>query len=385
MKHKFLLSPFIIFLIIFLIEKLFLLSSVRDYTQNWKKFEPYIYESREDLFRQLESEYMTRKQKGESPGFVFGTSRSGEIAEKNFAASKGIYLYNFSTPLASYPQHYYWIKRITDSGIKPEYVIIEHDFIMFTETSMSYTLAYSLDIPFVIQHTDFLSSDESFQMEKPFLSDSKGFEYKFAERYFLKKMFALYRYPVDFRSFSQNRKEQHFGMTGIDINRAARELIQKSNRENLGGMENTFLLAEVPEDQIEKDVEDKIKKFNLYAYNPSKTQIVFFNKIIQLLAEKRIPVILFRPMLSGPFRKKISNPVPQLWNPEAMEKKIVQSVLDRHLSSHPEASIVIFEPEHDQRISCRKFMDATHLSAGCSGELIQSLKESIGRAIRNSR
>jgi len=369
MKNKFLFAPPLIFLAVFLIEKIFLLPSVRDYTQNWKKFEPYIYESRVDLFNQLVKEYPARKASGEKPGFVFGTSRSGELAEKNFGEKKGLYVYNFSTPLASYPQHYYWLLKTVEAGIEPEFVILETDFIMFTETSMQYTLAYSLDIPFVLEHTDYFGAESSGDPEN---FSGRGFEYRLSEKFMLKKMFAMYRYPVDLKSIAANRKEQFPGMTGISINRKARELIAKSNRENLGGMENTFLLVTIPEDKIRMDVEDKFAKFNLKSFHPSRTQVIFFRKTLELLAEKNIPLILFRPLLSEPFREKLSE-----YGIEEISQTIVHRSIQSIKTGHPEFRTLNFEPQYEKDIKCRQFMDASHLSAGCFPELIGHLKKQI--------
>jgi hypothetical protein len=137
-------------------------------------------------------------------------------------------------------------------------------------------------------------------------------------------------------------------------------------------MENTFLLSTIPEDKIKLDVEDKFQKFSLQNYKPSVTQVIFFRKILESLAQQNTPVILFRPILSRQFREKLSG-----YDIENISQDLVHENIERTKEKFPHFRFVYFEPEFDLRMKCRKFMDATHLSASCSGELISLLKQQL--------
>ncbi|MBI3394677.1 MAG: DUF1574 family protein [Spirochaetia bacterium] len=183
-KNKFLWIPPLALVAVLLLDKIFLLPPVLEYTVSWMKIEPPFYRSREPLLEQLAVTYPGRKARGERLGVILGTSRTGEFSTETFARHiPKSYTYNFSAPLGCPSYHYYWLDRMLKAGALPAYVVVEAEPIMFTQNAISYSLSYSYDPVFVFSHIDWNRTvpRNVWDMKEP------GFSFDESETYFLKR------------------------------------------------------------------------------------------------------------------------------------------------------------------------------------------------------
>lgn len=377
-KNKFLWYPLLVLATIFAIDKIFALPVVLENTVLWKKIEPMFYESRYHLFDQLREEYPKLAPADRKLGLIFGSSRGGEFNAEDFARERpGVRAYNFSAPLAPPSYFYYWLDRVLAADMRPAFVIIECDPLLFGPSAAGYSLAYSYDADFVFRHVDvFPGPGDGFEAEGP------GFSVDEAETFFLKRLFALYRYPLEWKTIEENN-ETHSAIVpgkglvsikGKEFKKNLTEIVRASNRRNLGGIPNPLKFSLSPE-EIQKDA-DRMEELHLGRGFPSRSQIVFFKKAIRRLAAEKIPVVVYWPLSSPALREKYREH-------DLFEKfqKPLLDFLDRTRREHPRARIAFLDPYDDEELDCRVFIDASHLSGACFPQITERILDRLPRKL----
>lgn len=371
LKNRFLFAPFLLLCVLFGLDKLFWIETVRQQTQLWNKIEPAIYESRLSLFRQLQDHYPKLRNNKQKLGVILGTSRAGEFDSKHFARFvPDSQTYNFSAPLAGPAYHDYWLEQLLGAGIKPDFVIVEADPVLFSPASMRYPLAYSFDFAFVWQYLDFRRA------KPPNPSDFKsvwntrgsGFTFDEAETFWLKQTFALYKYPPNLKAYKKNRTvvNPFTGMTGHGARGHFASLIANANEQNLGGIPNVLLETRSEAEIASKAIEDA--RVHLYNYAASHTQTIFFKKLLSQLAQQGIRTIVYWPLAPRPYRA-IMEELGLVADMQAMIRKELS-----HLEAqHPQARLYFVDPNGAAEIRCRHFRDSHHLSGRCYDQLTDYL------------
>ncbi|MBX7058555.1 MAG: DUF1574 domain-containing protein [Leptospirales bacterium] len=366
---RFLWFPLLGFALLFALDKVFMLPSVLHHTMHFQKIEPIFYESRGPLFEQLRAEYNRRSPADRSRlALIFGSSRAAEFDHEYIARrSGGVAAYNFSAPFASPAFHYYWLQKILAAGIRPAFAIIEADPLILGGDSMEYTLKYSLDANFVVGHTDLFRRDPS----DIWMIEGRGFSYPEAEDYFLLRAFALYRYPLVPSTLLENNKQiwalPPGGMIpqlmpARDSRLRFREFVQLANELKLGGIPNP-LSRRLDEREMQNDAEDRAKRL-FSNYRISGTQIIFLKHIIRELLSRQTRVIVYWPVSAAAFQKHML----QQKMPQRVEIPL-RALLRRLQSEQPGADIRFVDPNDDQRLRCRDFIDSHHLSGACFPQL----------------
>ncbi len=367
LKNKYLLVPLLIFTIVFAADKIFRLPVVLEYTVFWQKVEPDFYESRNWLFDQLRQEYPDRTASGQKLGVIFGTSRAGEFSTDYFARKiPGSYTYNFSAPLACPAFHYYFLSRMLDAGIRPDFVLIEADPVLFSSGAVDYSLSYSYDPVFVFRNTDYNRTAPANIWD----AEGRGFSFDEAETYFLKQTFALYKFPLDINNVSENMRTITLphpteGLKTYQVSEFKKSVlnsIRSANKSNLGGIPNLIYFT-VPPQMMEQDAENLANR-HLAGFTPSQTQIQFFKKLIRALSYNNIRTIVYWPVVSEPLRRRME----KLRLMETFQKPLEQ-YLASEAKANPEFRAQFSDPYLDPALKCRQFQDATHLSGACFFEL----------------
>lgn len=370
LRHKYLLAPIFILSAAFLADKIFLIPSIQNRLQAWNKIEPTFYESRYWLFEQLVSDYPLREKNRERLGIIFGTSRAGEFNNQDIQEIlPDSYTYNFSAPFASPSFHYYWMKRILDSGMKIDLALLEMDPLLIGQDAIRYSLSYSYDPNFVIKNTEIgrtLPRNPK-NINSLFESGSFGFSFDETETYFLKQLFAVYKYPPDLGAIAKNSELHPLLMkTGLDFKAEFVEQIKKGNRVNLGGIPNP-MVVQIPPEELQRIAKEDAKKL-LDNFSASSTQIGFFKKMVDTLAANGVRTVIYWPISSRPFY-------------EAMKDKEVvdalQDSINRYIATvkekYPKAYLELKNYNDSKELTCRFFLDSHHLSGKCYKELTELL------------
>ncbi|TGK38670.1 DUF1574 domain-containing protein [Leptospira gomenensis] len=159
-RNRFLLVPFVIFILAFCIDKI--ISS--------ETFEPYYSLTLSDLnFRHKESLFVELKDYLKLPErkkviVYFGNSRAllfrNDYIEKKYPAW---ILYNFSVPGGSPDYYLYWLERFRNEGVKPDFILMDESIEIFNSSSvltLDEVLFYGLSPWFVLRHANRYSSSD---------------------------------------------------------------------------------------------------------------------------------------------------------------------------------------------------------------------------------
>lgn len=369
-KFKFpvVLYPLFLALSLFLLDKIFFLPVIVENTYSWKKIERKFYELKEDLFEVLLEE--RRKNPSKQIGLILGSSRSGEfdsdMLESFFPNTNS---FNFAAPFGPPSFQAYWLERSLSANLPLRYVLIEVDPLLFSQSSIDYSLNGSYDNEYVLKQLDLYRS----RNKNPWLADAKGFSMDEVEVYFLKKLFALYKYPLDPTAIKANNKEievgffpgMSVGITGKDHKRNYIDKIKHVNRVKFGALPNEIKFANM-DIFLEKDAEAMYNQY-LRGQSLAPTQIYFFKKMLGLLKGTGIPVIIYFPAVSDALRRKMSTDgLLEGFNLEI--KKAVNEA-----NQVPNSKFSVVDPNIDPRWVCKDFVDSLHLSGACFPNLLPIL------------
>ncbi|TGL90415.1 DUF1574 domain-containing protein [Leptospira congkakensis] len=369
-KFKFpvVLYPILLAVSLFLLDKIFFLPVIVENTYSWKKIERKFYELKEDLFEVMLEEI--KKNPSKQIGLILGSSRSGEfdseMLELFFPNTNS---FNFAAPFGPPSFQAYWLERSLDAKIPLRYVLIEVDPLLFSQSAIDYSLNGSYDNEYVLKQIDFYRT----RTKNPWVADAKGFSTDEVEIYLLKKLFALYKYPLDPTAIKANNKEievgffpgMSVGITGKDHKRNYVDKIKLVNRVKFGALPNEIKFANM-DVFIERDAEAMYNQY-LRGQSLAPTQIYFFKKMLERLKGTGIPVIIYFPAVSEALRKRMSTD--GLLEKFNLEIKNAVSIA----SKTPNSKFTVVDPNIDPRWVCKDFVDSLHLSGACFPNLLPIL------------
>lgn len=372
MKYQFkfpvVLYPILLALSLFLLDKIFFLPIIVENTYSWKKIERKFYELKEDLFEVMLEE--RKKNPSKEIGLILGSSRSGEFDSEmleNFFPNTNSF--NFAAPFGPPSFQAYWLERTLSSNLPLRYVLIEVDPLLFSQAAIDYSLNGSYDNGYVLSQIDFYR----IKSKNPWAVDAKGFSTDEVEIYLLKKLFALYKYPLDPTAIKANNKEievgffpgMSVGITGKDHKRNYIDKIKMVNRVKFGALPNEIKFANM-DVFLERDAEAMYNQY-LRGQALAPTQIYFFKKMLTLLEGTGIPVIVYFPAVSDALRRRMSTDgLLEGFNLE-IRKAVEKS------QKVPNSKFTVVDPSSDPRWVCKDFVDSLHLSGACFPNLLPIL------------
>lgn len=370
MKKSFpvVLYPLVLAFLLFCLDKLFFLPVIVENTYSWKKIERKFYELKEDLFEVMIAE--AKKNPKKQIGLILGSSRTGELdsemLEEFFPDTNS---FNYAAPFGPPSFQSYWLERVLETKLPIRYVLIEVDPLLFSRASIDYSLNGSYDPIYVIKNIDIFRA----RTKDPWQANAEGFSVDEAEVYFLKKLFALYKYPLDPTAIKANNKEIEIGfipgmatgITGKEHKRGYIDKIKLVNRVKFGALPNEIKFANM-DAFLERDAEAMYNQY-LRGQSLSPTQIYFFKRMLQKLDGTGIPVIVYFPVVSEPLRKRMLNGgLLETFNAEI--RKEVEIV-----AKHPNSKFYVVDPNTDPNWKCKDFVDSLHLSGSCFPNLLPIL------------
>lgn len=376
MKEKYLWMVILLPAFWFGFDKIFGLEIVKDYTIPWKKIEILFYESKEDLLDVYTKNLPEHKKDNLDRAVILGSSRSGEFSPHIIRKSiPNLVSYNFSAPLAGPAFHYYWLQKVHSVDPDLKLVILETDPVMFSKSTLTYTLNYGLDTNFVLENSNFFS--------ERFLSPwdagkRKGFQWDEVETFLTKNLFISYKYPPDPNAIRDNRKETFMvvdtevvAVSGKEYKRNFSEIIHKANRLEYGAIPNQ-IHHQGDLSFIKKDALNMASTYFGDNFQPSLTQVVFFKKTLRFLAEHNIKAILYWPLVSESFREEME----KRGLVDSSKESIIQEIA-KVKKEYPNVSITLLDVHDEKDLKCRAFIDSLHLSGACYPELFSFFKKAI--------
>lgn len=176
---RLILFPLLLFAAFFVADKIFLLPSVQIKTQKDPTYLYYQYKY--DLLDKLKTDFSNEAKQERQVNFekskltgevalppklliVIGSSRLLFFDYQTFRRSFPEWeVYNFSVPVNAPAYYAYILERIYESGVRPDYLILESDPFQFNEYSPGFrqsNLKYSFDLRFILSHFSQFDSDD---------------------------------------------------------------------------------------------------------------------------------------------------------------------------------------------------------------------------------
>nr|WP_244934574.1 DUF1574 domain-containing protein [Leptospira vanthielii] len=278
LKSKpFLLYPVVLFLFVFLVDKIFLLPIFHE--EFLQAGNSVFYFQRKVLAKRL----LTDKEIGEKKlTLVFGDSRSYPFSELGIPEPyrKDWTLYNFSSPQGIPMNSYIQLKKLLDSGVKPEFVILSLSPEAFDDNK-GFILS-----PFLRMACDKDCLDIVW----------KDIPLKEKWKYFLDQLFVIRSVELNLSLFSSRVKQGKL-----------REYKSKYNQEFqlINYTKGEYLIYGVQSNPIEKIKKDTLRIGSLYmsTYSLGESQKPYVEAFLDLTKKNRIKTLVLWPKVYGDYYK----------------------------------------------------------------------------------
>ncbi|EMF81054.1 MULTISPECIES: DUF1574 domain-containing protein [Leptospira] len=338
MKSKpFLWYPVLLFLAIFLFDKIFFLDKVRDYVK--QEFTYIYYDVKKELLREIVSKYGSDGEYSKNPEkkkklmILMGSSRMLYFQNSDLQAFYPDWdVYNLSSAVTTPVYYLYFLEGLANGGVNPDLIVIESDPFQFNKNSTTFkksNLANSFDPIFILKYAWTLGKE--------------NVNYYFAN--FL---------------FGVSYNKPYIG-----------NVIKRLKNENfeIGELLKTMTIATLKTDKgnaispagayVEKDfgkIQESAHKtvgWIYPSYAPSPIQYEFYQKILNLLLEKKWRALFVKPSASAPMEKVLN------------ELNVLEPWFQIVKPMHEKAGIPLLDMSKDSYYACNTYADSGHMSLDC--------------------
>lgn len=325
-SKKFLIYPLLLFTALFLLDKIFLLDKVKSYVKS--DFTYIYYESREELFKNLLKRNSPKKLM-----VILGSSRLLYFDAKELEEFYPDWdIYNFSSAVTTPAYYYYYLEKILDAGIKPDFVLLETDPNQFNSNTPVFknsNLTYSFSLPFVLRHASLLGKDNvSFYIGKFLFASSKN---KPNPSIIWKRL-----------------NEPQFALIVNEGEKIKQQLVESK------GHSRSLIENFVEKDFGNLEATSKRSMDWLYVnYKDSEMQYAFYEKILDKLNSNSITTVIVWPQSSIPMQKLLkSAPLVSSWG------KRVNSITAKY-------NFRVRDMDDTEDYYCNSFADGGHIAKDC--------------------
>lgn len=347
MKRWYLLIPVFPVLLVFLVDKVAGLDSVKKYTQNDATYLYYDYKW--EMLEELKV-YEQKRQQGEKVPpkllIVIGSSRllyyNYESFRRNFPLWE---VYNFSAPVNSPAYYAFMLERILETGVRPDLVLMETDPFQFNENSPGFqksNLGFTFDLRFILSNFNLFERDE-------------------VSGFLARTLFHGYRYKPDLAAAIDRARKPDSRML-IALNE-----LDRYQRENNGNGKSII----PKENWYERDyaslaVTSKMTTGWIYGnYEMSDRQWTFFENAISLLKENQIDLILIRPQVSRPMTALLRG------SPEIQK---ATEYWQKQLESYGLTDRLLDLSDGDP-FYCNVYVDGSHMAQECYDPMLTAVMD----------
>lgn len=329
-NKKFLLYPVFLFLFLFAFDKIFLIDKVRSYVKS--DFTYIYYETREDLFESLKTRKSDKKLM-----IILGSSRLLYFDSKDLEQFYPNWdIYNFSSAVTTPAYYYYYLEKILDAGIKPDFVLLESDPNQFNSNTPVFknsNLTYSFNLPFILRHANLFGKEYvSFYLGKFLFASSKNKPH----------LDTAYKRLTDPR-YEVIAKEGH----------KIKEMLLESKGHSKSLVEN-FVERDFG---ILQATSQRTIDWLFSSYKESEMQYSFYEKILSKLSENKIKTVIVWPQSSLPMQDLMRKS-------ETVGKKVslwftkVNSISGKY-------GYTVRDMDATEDYYCNTFVDGGHIAKDC--------------------
>ena len=330
LKNKFLIYPVILLLVLFSFDKIFLLDSIKKYIKT--DFTYIYYESRDDVFNLILNDPEIQK-RDKKFMLILGSSRLLYFDPEEMREFYPDWvIYNLSSAVTTPAYYYYYLEKLFDAGVYPDYILLESDPNQFNSNSPVFrgsNLTYSFDLPFVLKYAHLFGKDNvSFYLGKKLFAISKNKPY-------LDTAYKRYRDP-NFGSIS-----------------AMQDLTKDYLLKNRG---NAISIVDIYVEKNFAMLEETSKRtidWVFSSYKPSEMQYTFYEMILQKISQKKIPTVVVWPQSSPPMQKILKSSF------------FTTDWKNRLDSINKIYNVVLRDMDDTESYTCNTFVDGGHIAKDC--------------------
>lgn len=331
-SKKFLFYPVILFVFLFLVDKIFLLDSVRLLIKS--DFTYVYYETKQKLLKVFIEKYnsgeLTKDNK--KVMVILGSSRLLYFDNKELEQFYPSWeIYNFSSAVTTPAYYWFYLQQIIEAGIQPDLVVVETDPNQFNVNSIfkESNLTYSFDLPFIFQYADLFGRDY--------------FNYYIGKSLFAVKVNKPYL-DAAFRNYNS---------PNLPLVEAMKESIRTELIKNKGHASSPV------EEFFEKDssnleaTSQRTIDWLFSSYKPSEMQFSFFDILLSETKKREIPILIVWPQSSKSMQDRLkASSLPQEWlkQAETITSKYGYSILNM---------------DDTDEYFCNSFADGGHIAKDC--------------------
>lgn len=341
-RNRFLLIPFFVVGLAFVIDKLLLMEKVQTYFS--KTMSEVNYFHKPHLFKQLK-QYLKQPERKKVLVY-FGSSR-GLLFDNKYIARHypGWILFNFSVPGGTPDYFYFWLEQFEKEHVKPDFILLDNSIEAYNldaQIKLDEVLVNGLTLPFVIRYAG-----------------------RYTERQFTnfiaKRMFRTYQYRPNLKTVIGRMKNDFEVLT---VYRKWREKIRVRLKEERGSATSDLSQnATSPPEVIRKYSEGNFQSYmNPFRFNQdmlfflegsvkiAKKMAVQHAIIWVRIAPHYLYLIQTKPVLTLPARKKET--VYTIWTQQ------LNPVYNRQ-------AVDFWNMNEAEDYHCDDFTDASHMASSC--------------------
>ncbi|MCB1189854.1 MAG: DUF1574 domain-containing protein [Leptospiraceae bacterium] len=341
LKHKFLLLPFVIFIIAFLLDKFFMIESIHVYYS--KTLSEINYFHKPELFDEMKK-YLSQKDRKKV--FVyFGNSRALLFSNEYIAQEYPEWiLYNFSVPGGTPDYALYWLEQFESEGVHPDFVLIDASIEVFNQTpviKLDEVLLNGVDFSFVFRYWNRYSPNDR-------------------NNFIAKRLFRLYQYRPKFNIILSRLKDDgRFVRIFENFRKEVRQKLKKERGSATSEMKASHTSSK---EFIRNNAEFTYLSY-ITPYTFSDSMLAFLQDDILILQKMKVPHAVILVRIAPPYyniikTKKIhENPEDTTTVYDIWYAKVGKSL--------EQTSTPLFNMNEDGDYDCDDFSDASHMSTTC--------------------
>lgn len=364
----------ILILIIFLIDKIFLIEEVRDHF-----IQPggmLYYRQRKEQLKILEDKIKKDKLNkenqiiivlGDSRSFGIGTDLAKAIQLNDFS------IWNFAGPQAV-PAYYLFVAEKIFEYAKPDYFYIGISPDAFNRNSGIFAipvLAYGVDESFIDKYKEFIPEKDFKRYQNTRKYALAGLQFSFKTlilrikgTFFTKNLEEfLKNYNIQYDKLSLEEKkifQTLYSFREEDLNFYVYKKSPQRTLLNYTQGAQYAWFGKMSDKELKKETE-KIKNLYLNNFVISYEQILFLKFLLELIKNNNAKAILFFP--------KVNPYLLDLYK----QTKAIQYIINQIIQLSEENHFPIVDFNQENLIQCNDFYDASHLSVSCFPDVLKIL------------
>ncbi|MEM7184799.1 MAG: DUF1574 domain-containing protein [Spirochaetota bacterium] len=358
LKNRFLFLPVLMFLLVFLIDKLMLLEKVQTYFSKTLSEANYLHKP--ILFQELQ-EYLQKKDRKKVLVY-FGNSRGLLFNNKYIAEHYPDWLlFNFSVPGGTPDYSYFWLEQFQEKDVRPDFILLDNSvesYNLDAKIKIDEVLVNGLTLAFVLRHYSRYTKED-------------------VSNLIAKRMFPSYQYRPNPKTALKRMKNDFEILHGF---RYWRERVRIRLQEERGSAAAELSQNPVSSEENIKAIADGDFKSYMSPFRFNHNMLFFLENSISTVKEMKIPLAIIWVKVAPYYLHlmKTKKVPPKAGSPERL---VVYEKWSKELSElYKKIQVSFWNMNEDPKYQCNQFADASHMATSCYPDYTDYIFQHMGVA-----